>query len=462
LERKEFSKSVNILANNFNTELNKIENFKSKSNREDRLFKIYLSAENALLDIENSLEVVKPSFLGLSSRLRGEWELYLSEVERIKSEIIAPVRGKINSELERLRTENKIGLNPTHLKFAGLNSIDEQFKAYAKLLDSVGSSMKKVSSESSIHFKKRFDDYCNERKKEWEEIVSSQTVDGVAPAQLYGELLSKIKIDLEPLTNFLKELKAVYDDLADSISKDKFPAIFETTAILEEENIRLREQYDEAIELSQLGMTVSVISHEFEMNVRNIRSLLSRLKVWADINTDLKKLYEDIKRNFEHLDGYLSLFTPLQKRLHRAATEIYGGEIAEYLREVFAERLESENITIESTDEFSKSLIIGYPSTFYPVFVNLVDNAIYWLKNHRSPRIITLALDVNGSMIVADNGPGINKRDKDLIFDAGFTRKPGGRGLGLKISRDVLRKANYDLILAESEQGAVFRIEPKN
>jgi signal transduction histidine kinase len=53
----------------------------------------------------------------------------------------------------------------------------------------------------------------------------------------------------------------------------------------------------------------------------------------------------------------------------------------------------------------------------YPVFVNLVDNAIYWLTDFRGERSITL--DARDSkMIVRDTGPGIATGDLATVFEA--------------------------------------------
>ena len=64
---------------------------------------------------------------------------------------------------------------------------------------------------------------------------------------------------------------------------------------------------------------------------------------------------------------------------------------------------------------------------------------------------------------MSDSGPGIAERDREIVFELGFTRKPGGRGLGLHISRDVLARANYRLSLAPEPSvlgGAQFEIHP--
>ncbi len=88
----------------------------------------------------------------------------------------------------------------------------------------------------------------------------------------------------------------------------------------------------------------------------------------------------------------------------------------------------------------------SYPSTIYPVFVNLIDNFIFWLKDKPGERLISLDC-TNSVYHIENNGPPIHKRDVEAIFEQGFSRKPHGRGLGLYISRKVLSKEGMSLSL---------------
>ena len=115
-----------------------------------------------------------------------------------------------------------------------------------------------------------------------------------------------------------------------------------------------------------------------------------------------------------------------------------------------------------ATPAFLRHRFTGYPSTFYPVFVNLMDNEIFWLRDQSPLRLIRL--DAEGdAMMVEDNGPGVQPEDREAIFELGFTRKPGGRGLGLYISRDVLGRVGYELNVGEppAGKGTLFAIRPK-
>jgi signal transduction histidine kinase len=236
----------------------------------------------------------------------------------------------------------------------------------------------------------------------------------------------------------------------------------DATEDLEQRLIAAEDQAALDLELTQLGMAIQVINHEFDATVKSVRQNLQRLKAWADLNTGLQELYKNIRASFDHLDGYLTLFTPLNRRLYRNKIEMTGAEICKFLEDLFRERLERHGVTLKQTLAFRKMKVTGYPSSFYPVFVNLVDNSLFWLNQRNGLREIKLDADGN-AFVISDSGPGIVTRDQERVFEFGFTRKPGGRGMGLYVSRRTLEKEGYTLILMpfEDGQGATFRIEPK-
>ena len=76
------------------------------------------------------------------------------------------------------------------------------------------------------------------------------------------------------------------------------------------------------------------------------------------------------------------------------------------------------------------------------VLINLLKNAIQALEKTEHPRIELKAFnDANGKIIIqlADNGQGILPEVLDKIFVPFFTTKPKGSGIGLSLSRQILR-----------------------
>lgn len=93
------------------------------------------------------------------------------------------------------------------------------------------------------------------------------------------------------------------------------------------------------------------------------------------------------------------------------------------------------------------------------VVENLLRNAI-----DAQPTVITVTLLGNGSIEVADNGKGIAKNLQRTIFEAGFTTKQRGWGLGLALSRRIIEQYHHGRIYVKEStpgEGTVFRIDLK-
>lgn len=273
--------------------------------------------------------------------------------------------------------------------------------------------------------------------------------EGIEAAQQEMERLEALR---EGLSEAVDVILRAAEDVREHVS------LLVIDAVRQERVAELEAELDSNAELAQIGMAVAVISHEFESNVKGIRDQLRRLRRWGTTNENLKTLADGLSASFEHLDGYLRLFTPLQRRLHRSASEITGTHIAEFVEKLFGDRFEDLGVALDIRDEFRTFSIVGYPSTFLPVFVNIVDNALHWLAKIDGPRKITLAAE-DGGLTVENNGPPISKKDRARIFQRGFTTRPGGRGLGLHLAREALRKSGWKLILDENfDEGTRFLI----
>jgi two-component system nitrogen regulation sensor histidine kinase NtrY len=76
------------------------------------------------------------------------------------------------------------------------------------------------------------------------------------------------------------------------------------------------------------------------------------------------------------------------------------------------------------------------------VLINLIKNAVHATEKTKNPRIEMKAfLDLHGKIIIqlVDNGQGILPEVLDKIFVPFFSTKPKGSGIGLSLSRQILR-----------------------
>jgi signal transduction histidine kinase len=70
-------------------------------------------------------------------------------------------------------------------------------------------------------------------------------------------------------------------------------------------------------------------------------------------------------------------------------------------------------------------------------------------------------MDARGhpSIQVADNGPGIHKEVQEKIFIPFFTTKKGGTGIGLSLSRQIMRMHSGSItVQSRPSQETVFTL----
>jgi signal transduction histidine kinase len=97
------------------------------------------------------------------------------------------------------------------------------------------------------------------------------------------------------------------------------------------------------------------------------------------------------------------------------------------------------------------------------VMMNLINNSIEAMKDVKGTRELTITsqrTDTQQLMVcVSDTGVGLPSQQADKIFNAFFTTKPQGTGMGLSISRSIVESHSGRLWAADnSSRGATFHV----
>ena len=95
------------------------------------------------------------------------------------------------------------------------------------------------------------------------------------------------------------------------------------------------------------------------------------------------------------------------------------------------------------------------------VLTNLIRNAREATEEMADACVRVVATDSGGSpyILVSDNGPGIPDDIKEEIFLPFYTTKQDGNGIGLCLSRQIMRQHGGDLKLSLSNgTGATFMV----
>ena len=126
--------------------------------------------------------------------------------------------------------------------------------------------------------------------------------------------------------------------------------------------------------------------------------------------------------------------------------------LLEKVQRLFESSLKKDNIAFELVEQGSPLVAKTTDAVLLQLFLNLFDNAVYWLRSKNSgKRQIKVLLDGDeGQLTFADNGPGVNADDAPYIFEPFYSgRGEDGRGLGLYIARQLLERHDYSIELAD-------------
>lgn len=465
LTSNKFEEEVNNIIEETKRNLNSIIYIKDIDEASQKIIDYEFEARQKINDYKKNVALSGPKGFTISKGNRLDYETYLKEFQLLEQNLFNKANKEIDSLIENYITKLNIEISKR--------------KRLEQAVEFISVEAKKSNSKKRIET----NEIVTDVSKKIKELTSDLMLDLDNQIRSVKDRFKNLGTNNVDDFNLVEERKSMEDEI-DLISNrntfvmDRIIRQFESFYVekdndghiitndqisdaMSEELEELRERIQADIELSQLGLAVGILHHEFSSTVQSIRGSIRDLKAWSDVNQHLDGVYKNIKVNFEHLDGYLNLFTPLNRRLNRKREDISLMDIKMFLIDLFKSRMERHNIEFRHTKGFANQTINGFRSTFYPVFVNLIDNAIYWLKHSNvEKKIIRMHADETG-VFISNNGVELPIQDKDRIFDLGFSRKKNGRGMGLNISKEVLNAENYNISIVSPKEGSTvsFKIE---
>lgn len=215
-------------------------------------------------------------------------------------------------------------------------------------------------------------------------------------------------------------------------------------------------------ELAQLGMAIEIIDHQFNVLYSEMSASIDFFNRFARNNPEVEYNYKQLRESFEHLETNHKLLTPLYRTMRRSKTEIKGSDIKEYLRNFFIKRFERHQIIFDTSPSFNEYIFFTYESVIKPVFINIVNNAIYWLTPSKE-RIIHITYE-DGKILIMNSGEKIEPAYLETIFALFVSKRPDGRGIGLYLAKTNLHTIGYEIYATNDKklnrlEGSCFVIE---
>lgn len=211
-------------------------------------------------------------------------------------------------------------------------------------------------------------------------------------------------------------------------------------------------------EIESWQKLIRVLTHEIMNSITPISSLsetiyktLNEYKDSNDsrINDDDKETIEDVTMALETIRKrsvgllhFVDTYRNLTKIPKPKFSVFKVDTLLKNVTSLFKNEIKENNVNLEVSISDSNMTLNADEQLIEQVLINLIKNSIHALKDIQNAKIrIEAYTNNNGrrTIIVSDNGEGILPDVLERVFIPFFTTKPKGSGIGLSLSKQILR-----------------------
>ena len=307
-------------------------------------------------------------------------------------------------------------------------------------------------------------------------LFQIHSIKNINSLRSWSEELVDVLMNISPGENALVKVQDFDDLLQLSIYATEFKIDERTIIIVSIKDIQaeLEEQ-----EMEAWQKLIRVLTHEIMNSIAPIASLSSTT------NLMVKDIYESFENVFpenldkETLEDIQSALDTIHKRstglihfveTYRNLTRIPKPNFAifkvkilfEYIHKLLEKDFNERSVALQTNIEPEELELLADEQLIEQVIINLVKNSLHALDNTPKP-VIQLRAFLNKrnrpTIQVTDNGVGIIKEVRDKIFIPFFTTKPSGSGIGLSLSKQIMRLHNGTIsVQSEPEVETTFTL----
>jgi signal transduction histidine kinase len=234
---------------------------------------------------------------------------------------------------------------------------------------------------------------------------------------------------------------------------------------------KVREELRRSRTLSAVGQITATVAHELYNPIGAVKLNLDLLEMQISEGGDFKHVVARLKRGVEHLSTIVMDLRHLTRTRdpERQTTDLNG--LLDEVVELASDRLERSRICVERN--YATQLPHGDydPQQLRKVFLNLLINAVEASPQNSGVELQTQYLtdkaapaptETNGDrgalvVSVIDRGAGMSIETKRRLFEAFYTTKHNGTGLGMMITQEIVKK-HGGRIEVESAEGKGTRV----
>lgn len=203
---------------------------------------------------------------------------------------------------------------------------------------------------------------------------------------------------------------------------------------------------------------IRVLTHEIMNTVTPIASLSETLLKFDGVDGEIRNGLDTISQSSRSLIKFVDSYRNLTRVASPVKKAFFVRELAERVINLTKEQALMAGAVCTYTEKSEDILLYADEGQITQILINLVKNAI-----QAGARNVGISADINLSeqiiINVANDGRPISKESQEEIFVPFYTTKQEGTGIGLSLSRQIMRMHNGTLTLNRSdEKGTIFTL----
>ena len=306
------------------------------------------------------------------------------------------------------------------------------------------------AADASTGYTKRVGDLRKEVHRF--EKASSRVIDDAKSLFGSGSFEKALKL-LEENKSTLEHAQSLLAELEEFVIKTS--QLSSSVDYIEPKIDTLENQLDDFSTLAAVGMTAESITHEFPNLIKRLNEVNADFKKKVSKEPIPREVCQDFSRQVaitaNTMTQQLKHVSPALRYARESKVTFDIRKFFEIQKEQFYNLyMQKYGVSLEVTEETPCSITTN-EGRFIQVLDNLINNSIYWLRQHpvETPKVSILIQ--RPWLYVYDNGLGVAPAIEESLFEPFVTMKPKGqgRGLGLFIVRQLLDAVGCFIVLDE-------------
>lgn len=277
--------------------------------------------------------------------------------------------------------------------------------------------------------------------------------------------LNDLNIVNKDFANFLRHLQPGQSEIMEISSTNVKQKLSVSCVLLNLRNTRIKlvsfQNIDKHLyknEIESWNKLIRILNHEIMNSITPITSLSKTIKKYfydgqsvmlpenipaTSINRTVEGL-EIIEERGTGLINFVNNYRKLSSLPKPNKTDISINKLLMQAKDLFVEEINSNNVDIKIKTQATDLILNADKEQIFQVLINLIKNSLQAVHDKDNGKILLTAhkKDSEIHIIVKDNGKGIHKNIIEDIFIPFYTTKETGSGIGLSISKQIMKVHN--------------------